>query len=208
MMAKSKCLTNKGMNMKMRMKTGLSASVVSVMAVMLMGVGQAGAVNQISGQEFSTTVEEISSLTFATIIGDFNGAKPELGSGGNKNWVKIGSGTVNHNDEAGWQLTVVSVNGGILKNVGVLNIDQIVYTNIKMFGNGSGVLGSGADAWDVNGEDVTDKVAGGVFHTGEVTTATVAYGFDLLVKWDEDDTLLSGTYSDTITLTLAVDSTL
>jgi hypothetical protein len=41
---------------------------------------------------------------------------------------------------------------------------------------------------------------------GTATDATEGYTFALKISWSSDTSLLSGTYSDTLTLTLANDS--
>jgi hypothetical protein len=128
------------------------------------------------------------------------------------------SGTIDNNNDAGWKLTVVSANVGKLKRGAGGAGREILYTNVKFVKTG-GTLGAGlTDPHNVTrnivtGADAGDVAGTTVFNTGATvgapgtaTTATVAYAYALRISWSSDTTLLSGSYSDTITLTLANDS--
>ena len=130
------------------------------------------------------------------------------------------SGQIDNNNDAGWKLTVVSTNlGKLLKGAGGAG-REIAYTNIKFVRtSGASTLGAGltdphntvrniatgADAGDVAGTTVFNTgTAVGV--PGTATDATEGYTYALQISWSSDTSLLAGTYSDTVTLTLANDS--
>ncbi|MFC5499011.1 hypothetical protein ACFPOE_15800 [Caenimonas terrae] len=134
----------------------------------------------------------------------------------------IVTGTIDNNSESGWKLTVTSANTGKLVRTsgsgGPGAGREILYTNVKFVKTG-GTLGAGLT--DPNGSSkniVTGTLGGGVagttiFNTGSAvgtpgtaTTATVGYAYALKISWSADTSLLSGTYSDSLTLTLADDS--
>jgi hypothetical protein len=129
----------------------------------------------------------------------------------------IVNGTIDNNFDHGWKLTVVSANLGKLKLGGGGAGREILYTNVKLITTG-GTLGSGLTS-PVGTHNIVDGSGyGGVagttyFNTGTdattpaaATTATVAYAYSLQISWASDLTLLAGSYTDTVTLTLANDS--
>ena len=130
----------------------------------------------------------------------------------------IVSGTINNNDEHGWDLTVTSANAGKLqKDTGGAG-RELVYNNITFAGTG-GTLGAGLTNPNNTSKNVaTGAGAGdvvGTTHffthsqfagTGTATAATVDYTFELRISAPANTSLLSGTYTDTITLTLNNDS--
>ncbi len=122
------------------------------------------------------------------------------------------TGTIDNNFASGWKLTIVSGNTGKLLRGGGGAGREIPYTNITFVKTG-GTLGDG----------LTDPAAAGtkniatsgttIFNTGSAvatpltaTTATVGCAYALKISWSADTTLLSGTYTDTLTLTLANDT--
>lgn len=135
----------------------------------------------------------------------------------------ITSGVIANNSELGWRLLVVSANQGTLRRTsgsGDNAASRITYTNVNFFATGAGTLGAGltspvgthniatgASYGDVAG--TTSFNTGTAYHTLNVaaaTTATVAYGYQLRISWSPNTAALSGTYTDTITLTMSDDS--
>lgn len=132
----------------------------------------------------------------------------------------IVSGQIDNNNDTGWKLTVVSSNLGKLKKGSGGAGREIPYTNIKFVRTsaastlGAGLtdphnttrnIATGADAGDVAGTTVFNTgTAYGV--PGTATDATEGYTFELRISWSSDTSLLAGTYTDTLTLTLANDS--
>ena len=127
-------------------------------------------------------------------------------------------GTIDNNSDTGWKLTVVSTNVGKLKKGSGGAGREILYTNVKFDATGAGTLGAGLTAPNQNKNIVTGNGDTGasagtiIFNTGSAvgthgtaTTATVAYAYALKVSWSSDLTLLAGSYSDTLSLTLAND---
>lgn len=134
----------------------------------------------------------------------------------------IVTGRINNNNDAGWKLTVVSTNLGKLVRTegggGGGAGRQIAYTNVK-FVNTGGTLGTGLSSPNNQSKNITTGASAGdvagttVFNTGAAvgtpgtaTSATVDYDFALKISWSADRNLLSGTYQDTVTLTLANDN--
>lgn len=130
----------------------------------------------------------------------------------------IVSGTINNNDENGWDLVVTSANAGKLQRGAGGAGRELVYTNITLVNSG-GTLGvgltnpsnttrnvaTGAGAGDVIGTThffTHTQFAG----TGAAQSATVDYTFELRISAPANTSLLSGIYTDTITLTLNNDS--
>jgi hypothetical protein len=124
------------------------------------------------------------------------------------------SGTIDNNFDQGWKLTVTSGNTGKLKRGAGGAGRELLYSNVKLVKTG-GTLGAGltdpANGATGVAKDVISAPA--VFNTGTApgtpgtaTSATVAYAYALKITWSADTSLLSGTYSDTITLVLANDS--
>ncbi len=129
-------------------------------------------------------------------------------------------GTIDNNSSTGWRLTVLSSNIGKLELAGSSGGSgrEILYTNIKFVKTG-GTLGGGLHDPDGAVRNiVTGLLSGGtpgtaVFNSGvafgtcgTATSATVNYGYSLQISWSADTSLLAGTYTDTLTLTLANDS--
>jgi hypothetical protein len=148
-------------------------------------------------------VDAISTLTSETYFSDVSGGDSADGSASD---AKIASVVVDHNDEAGWKLTVASANDGVLKNSVAASSQTIAYTNIKLVKTG-GVLGSGLS----DPHNSSQSVASGstIFQTAPASevagSATVGYALELQISWSLDTALLSGTYSDSITMTLAAE---
>jgi hypothetical protein len=131
----------------------------------------------------------------------------------------IVSGQIDNNSQDGWKLTVASGNNGKLVRGNGGAGQEILYTNVS-FDTTGGTLGAGLTAPVqtkniVTGADGGDITGTTYFATrsspesstvGEATSASVAYGYALNISWASDLTLLSGSYADTITLTLADDS--
>lgn len=140
-----------------------------------------------------------------------------VGASGIANEVVV-SGTINNNDERGWDLTVTSANAGKLQKGAGGAGRELVYNNITFVGTG-GTLGTGL----TNPSNTTRNVATGAgagdvigtthffthtqfTGTGTATSATTDYTFELRITAPANTSLLSGTYTDTITLTLSNDS--
>lgn len=134
----------------------------------------------------------------------------------------IVTGTIDNNYEHGWKLTVASGNTGKLVRTsgsgGPGAGREILYTNVKFVKTG-GTLGAGLTDPNGSSKDIVTGISGGgvagttIFNTGTAvgtvgtaTTATVGYAYALKISWSADTSLLSGTYSDSLTLTLANDS--
>lgn len=135
----------------------------------------------------------------------------------------IVTGTIDNNADTGWRVTVVSGNVGKLIRTegggGGGAGRELLYTSIKFVKTG-GTLGVGLIDPDTQNKNiVTGANGGGVagttkFSTGgatlpaaaTATTATVGYTYALKISASADTSLLAGTYSDTITVTIAVDA--
>ena len=116
---------------------------------------------------------------------------------------------------SGW-LTTSANNGTLRRTTGTGDNEdsRVTYTNVKLFKTG-GTLGLGLTDPANGGTGVAKNITSGsvIFNTGSAvgspgtaTTATVAYAYALKISYSANTALLSGTYSDTITLTLANDS--
>jgi len=139
-----------------------------------------------------------------------------VGADGLTNAVVV-SGTINNNDENGWDLTVTSGNAGVLRRGAGGAGRQITYNNITFVGTG-GTLGAGLTDPGATRNVATGAGAGeqaGTTHfftngdftgTGTATSATVDYTFELRISAAADTSLLSGEYTDELTLTLNNDS--
>ncbi|MDO8806057.1 MAG: hypothetical protein Q7R35_16695 [Elusimicrobiota bacterium] len=149
-------------------------------------------------------VDPISTLTSETYFADVSGGASADGVVSN---AKIASVVVDNNNEAGWKLTVTSANNGSLKNTVAVSSPTIAYSNIKLVKTG-GVLGAGLA--DPNNASQAVTSGSTIFQTSPgaqvASTATVAYALELQISWSANTALLSGTYSDTITMTLASES--
>lgn len=121
----------------------------------------------------------------------------------------VASGLVNSNSAEGWKVTFTSANNGKLKRTGSSGGagSEILYTNIHFVKTG-GTLGSGLTAPDNTTKDITTGTA--VVDTGGAavlaTTATADYAYDLKITFSADPSLLAGTYTDTVTATIAEDN--
>ena len=178
------------------MKTNLknTALKIAITSLLLMGLTPSVIAGVIGGE-----VAEINDLqqTFVSNI--------TIVAGEAQADTTIMTGIINNNMEAGWNLTVSSANLGKL-NRGAGGIgNEINYEYIQLVKQ-SGILG--ADLVDPHAQ-VKDITGGSVnFDTGSglATSATEDYGFALQISWKEDSSMLAGSYSDTITLTLATDA--
>ena len=126
-------------------------------------------------------------------------------------------GTIDNNSDTGWKLTIVSANVGKLKKGSGGAGREILYTNIT-FAKTGGTLGAGLVDPDGTSKNIVTGASGGgtpgttIFNTGSAvgthgtaTTATEGYAYALKISWSSDTSLLAGTYSDSLTLTLAND---
>ena len=134
----------------------------------------------------------------------------------------IVTGTIDNNSDRGWNLTITSANTGKLKKDSGGAGSEILYTSVKLFKTG-GILGAGLTDPANGSTGVAKNIVTGnsdpgasagtvIFNTGSAvgthgtaTTATQAYAYALKISWNNDQTLLAGTYNDTITLLLAND---
>jgi len=202
------------------MKTEMRHSVLKLAAVIsaLALGGVTSALAQSQGGTVGGSVVAINTLatTFSSGI-SIGSATPNTANG--RTDVEVVHGTIDNNSVMGWRLTVHSDNIGKLKRGSGGAGQEILYTSVKFHQTG-GTLGtdltnpsdtSKSIVTGVNGGDV----AGTTFFStgtapsgphGTASTATQAYAFQLLITWSSDLTLLAGTYSDTLTLTLADDS--
>lgn len=157
-------------------------------------------------------VDEINTLTALTFVTNL-----DIVSASGLTDAVVVSGTINNNDESGWDLTVASANSGVLLRGAGGPGRQIAYNNITFAGTG-GTLGAGLQDPSTTRNIATGAGAGdvaGTTHffthtqqtgTGTATSATVNYNFELRISAAADTSLLSGSYTDTITLTLNNDS--
>lgn len=161
-------------------------------------------------------VDPINTLTSVDYIDDID-IVPSVG----QTDTTVVTGTINNNSDTGWKLTIVSGNQGKLYRAGSSGGAgrEIAYTSIK-FTRTSGTLGTGLTNPDNTTKNIaTGAGAGGtagttVFNTGTAfatpgtaTSATVDYVFALKISWSANTSVLRGSYTDTLTLTLADDST-
>jgi hypothetical protein len=160
-----------------------------------MGMLMLGVLSASAGEAISAVVDGINVLSSATYFTDV------IGSAGATD-VKIASGVINDNHARGWKLTVTSAHNG--KLIDRAASTEIVYTNIKLVKGPDSTIGFGLE--DVSGS--SESIAGGSCEFnpgGSATAATVDYAFELQISWTADNSLVAGTYKDTITMTLAVD---
>ncbi len=184
-------------------QSALKLAVVSTLAL--------GGVTSALAQPVGGSGQSISTLR-QTYVGNVGG---NVGAG--QTDTTIVSGTIDNNNSAGWKLTVTSGNLGKLKRAGGGGAGrEILYTNIKLVKMG-GTLGAGLTDPAGTKNIVTGASGGGVagttiFNTGSMvgatgraTTPTVNYAYALKISWAADSRLLSGNYTDNITVTLAND---
>jgi hypothetical protein len=157
-------------------------------------------------------VQPISALSAVTYVSNIN----IVGANGLTS-VAIVSGTINNNDSNGWDLTVISANLGVLKKGAGGAGRELTYTNVVLAATG-GTLGAGLTSPAGTRNIATGAGAGDVagtthFYTnatfaghGTATSATVDYTFELRISAAADTSLLSGSYSDDITLQLNNDA--
>jgi hypothetical protein len=178
------------------MLPGLALGMVATAALADPVGGVVDAINTLTSVTYVTNLDIDSGLTNAVIV----------------------SGTINNNDEHGWDLTVTSQNAGKLQKGSGGAGREIAYENITLVGTG-GTLGAGL----TNPSNTTRNVATGAgagdvigtthffthtqfTGTGTATSATADYTFELRISAAANTSLLSGTYTDNITLTLNNDS--
>jgi hypothetical protein len=180
---------------------------------MLPGLALGLAATAVLADPVGGDVDPINTLTSVTYVTNLD----IVAASGLTNAVIV-SGTLNNNDEHGWDLTVTSANAGKLQRGAGGAGRELAYNNITFVGTG-GTLGAGltnpsnttrnvatgAGAGDVIGTThfFTNTAFAG---TGTATSATVDYTFELRISASANTALLSGTYTDTITLTLNNDS--
>lgn len=157
-------------------------------------------------------VDPINTLTSVSYVSNID----IVGASGLSN-VAIVSGTINNNDVNGWDLSVTSANLGILKRGSGGAGRQLTYTNIVLATTG-GTLGAGLTSPAGTHNIATGAGAGdvaGTTHfythssfagTGTATSATADYTFELRISATADASILSGSYTDDITLQLNNDS--
>jgi hypothetical protein len=119
--------------------------------------------------------------------------------------------TLDSNSATGWKLTVASGNSGKLIRTtvpaGCTTGCQILYTNVKLVKT-SGTLGGGL----TDPQATKDITSGSTFFstglgaTASATSATFDYLFDLKIDVPVNRDLLQGTFSDSLTVTLASDA--
>jgi hypothetical protein len=187
-------------NMSIKRRSNQIA-VALTLNLILISVANAGTVGAV--------VDPISALSNEQFFTDVSGTTADAGATA----VTIASGVIDNNYQNGWNITVASGNSGkLIRNAaansdGATSADEILYTNI-IWAKTGGVLGVGLTDPDASTEDITGGSA--TFETGAIatpaTTATVAYAYNLNITWGADTTLLQGTYEDTITMTLAVNT--
>ena len=181
-------------------------AVISAFALGSVTTAWAGTVGGTVGPISTLTQTDVSDATIVAATGQTD--------------TTIVSGQIDNNNEAGWKLTVASTNTGILmrtSGTGANEDSQILYTDVKFVKTG-GTLGTGLIDPDATSKNIVTGAEGGdapgttIFNTGSAvgtpgtaTTATVGYAYALKIGWSADTSLLSGTYADTITLTLAND---
>lgn len=189
-----------------------SRSVLAALAALLTATAASAGTVGGSVTAINTLTENfVSNITIGTSTPGNNNAQTDT---------TIVSGQIDNNNDAGWKLTIVSANAGkLMKGAGGAG-RQITYTNVKFVRtSGAGTLGAGlTDPHDTvrniaTGANAGDVAGTTVFNTGSAygvpgtaTDATEAYTYALRISWSSDTSLLAGTYSDTITLTLANDS--
>ena len=129
-------------------------------------------------------------------------------SPGVTNSVAVAQGLIDSNTPDGFKITVVSTNGGVMIRTGGIGGgpgSTIAYTGYELKAVAGGKIGLGGDPWDTKTLDLGKK---GIeaFTSGPVKSATVLKPYQLLVKFTPSDNLLSGEYTDTITITMVAGS--
>lgn len=116
--------------------------------------------------------------------------------------VKIATGVIDSNVPAGFIITVGSDNKGGMKREGSLDSGAgsiVKYTHYELAKGPSGTLGTDASPF---GKVIIPAVKLGSvnFRSGPVRSATVAQDYVLKVYFTPSNDLLSGSYTDTISL--------
>jgi hypothetical protein len=184
-------------------KSALNLAIVS--ALTLTGATSALAGSVVGG------VLEINTLT-NNFTPAFSIGSATAGASNDQTDTTIVSGQIDNNSPNGWKLTVVSANKGKLLMGGGGTGREILYTNVKLVTT-SGTLGTGLTSPVGTKNIATGADGGGIIGTtyystgtaglAAAATGTVGYLYALQISWASDLTLLSGNYTDTITLTLA-----
>lgn len=119
--------------------------------------------------------------------------------------------TLNSNSATGWKLTVGSTNSGKLIRTtvpaGCTTGCELTYTNVSLVRT-SGTLGGGLTDPQAT-KDITSNstfFSTGLGATASATSATVDYLFDLKINLPVNRNLLQGTFTDSLTVTLASDA--
>jgi hypothetical protein len=164
------------------------------------------------------SVTPINSLSSTTFTSNITIGSSTPGSSNAQTDTTIVTGQIDNNNENGWKLKVDSGNLGILKRGTGGAGQEIAYNTVK-FVKVTGTLGAGLTDPDGGVHNIATGASYGAvagttyFNTGDAyasvgtaTTATVGYQFGLKISWSNDNTLLAGSYTDAITLTLSNDS--
>jgi hypothetical protein len=186
------------MSIKRRTQQIAGAITLNLIVIAAANAGTVGAI-----------VDPVSALSNEQFFTDVSGTTADAGATA----VTIASGVIDNNYQNGWNITVASGNNGkLIRDAaaggdGATSADEILYSNI-IWAKTGGVLGDGLTDPDGSTQDITSGSAN--FETGAIatpaTTATVAYAYNLNITWGVDTSLLQGTYEDTITMTLAVNT--
>ena len=162
--------------------------VVRLLAALVLSLS---AVTSVVASDISASLAEIHTLDY-TVANDINIVtdSPQTNQ-------TLVSGTINSNRPGGWILLVFSGNLGKLKRLAGGPASEITYTNIKLVHTGGAM---GATMINPSGVETSVGYGGGMFYTGAATTATVDYQFQLQIGWEADTSLLTGHYTDTISL--------
>ena len=133
------------------------------------------------------------------------GVGPRTVKPGELNVHPIAIGTINSNTPKGFEISVVSTNMGVMVRGGgsASEIgDAISYTAYELKKTAGGKIGAGALSVFAKHPLAEGDVGTATFKSGAVTSATVDQPYELVVEFTPSDRLLSGDYSDTITLTM------
>ena len=145
----------------------------------------------------SATVPEIALLTAIT----GGGGAATLDQLGKQVYTdaKIGSIVIQSNDELGFTLTYDSATNGFLALGGTGTLDEETMPYTESLTNPTGTLGTGIT---VSGESAADPEGGVVSFSGTGVSPTHGRKYDLGITTTEKG-LVQGSYSDTITITIA-----
>jgi hypothetical protein len=164
-------------------------------------------------------IPPINALTFSPI--DATVAAGAFTAAAGNSAFDLGTGQIDNNSVTGWKLEIKSLNKGVLKRTsaggGSGAGSEVLYSNIKLINTG-GTNATGTGISDPAGatgtaKDVTNTSGIAVWNTGSAVgtpgtaaTATVGYKYKLQINIGTDTSRLAGTYTDSLTLTLANDS--